>query len=179
MLRRLKRYPFLLVDLMPPGSELIAPLCARAWSMKGPLLPAPLQCALLTPPHPALAVAFLLQTQSSVAKTSQGTMETRSLKTLLVKEKKKNQNKRPAVNQELSLLCFLFNNRAINQALPHPLPTNSDKRQATRRPHQRAQVLCDLETSCSLTWPCLAPGRRARAAEAAPGPRSLEDDNCV
>lgn len=99
----LKRHPFLLVDLMPPGSELTAPLCARAWSMNGPLLPAPLQCALLTPPPPALAVAFLLQTQSSVAKTSQGTMETRSLKTPLVKEKK-NQNKRPAINQELSLL---------------------------------------------------------------------------
>lgn len=78
---------------MPPGSELTAPLCARAWSMNGPLLPAPLQCALLTPPPPALAVAFLLQTQSSVAKTSQGTMETRSLKTLLVKEKKKSKQK--------------------------------------------------------------------------------------
>lgn len=61
--------------------------------MKGPLLPAPLQCALLTPPPPALAVAFLLQTQSSVAKTSQGTMETRSLKTLLVKKKKKSKQK--------------------------------------------------------------------------------------
>lgn len=86
---------------MPLGSELTAPLCARALSMKGPLLPAPLKCALLTPPPPALAVAFLLQTQSSVAKTSQGTMETCSLKTLL---DKKNQNKRPTMNQELSLL---------------------------------------------------------------------------
>lgn len=51
--------------------------------MKGPLLPVPLKCGLLTPPPPALAVALLLQSQSSVAKTSQGTMETRSLKTLI------------------------------------------------------------------------------------------------
>lgn len=64
----LERYPFLSVDLLSPGSPLSSLLLCGA-------CPHP-------PLHPALCIPA--QNQSSVAKTSQGTMETCSLKTLLV-----------------------------------------------------------------------------------------------
>lgn len=104
----LKRYLLLVqkdslpaLDLPSLGSEFTAPLCAGECMESEGLLSGPSPCYAISlsreahPPSSPTLPGIPAQNLSFVAKTSQGTMETCSLKTLLVVKRKRKQKAQP------------------------------------------------------------------------------------